>query len=40
MQASKVDAVARDIITQAGFGEQFGHSTGHGLGLDVMSFHE
>ena len=30
-----VDAVARDIITQAGYGPQFGHSLGHGLGLEV-----
>lgn len=30
-----VDAVARDIITAAGYGEQFGHSLGHGVGLDV-----
>lgn len=30
-----VDALAREIITEAGYGEQFGHSLGHGVGLDV-----
>jgi len=30
-----VDAVARGIIADAGFGECFGHGLGHGLGLDV-----
>lgn len=30
-----VDAAARDIIKAAGYGEQFGHSTGHSLGLEI-----
>lgn len=30
-----VDKVCRDIITDAGYGEYFVHSTGHGIGLDV-----
>jgi Xaa-Pro aminopeptidase len=30
-----VDAAARDHIAKAGYGPQFGHSLGHGLGLDV-----
>lgn len=30
-----LDAVSRDLITDAGFGEFFGHSLGHGVGLDV-----
>lgn len=29
------DKVARDIITEAGYGEHFGHGLGHSLGLDV-----
>ena len=30
-----IDKAARDLITEAGFGEYFGHSTGHGVGLDI-----
>ncbi|MEJ6548380.1 M24 family metallopeptidase [Corynebacterium sp. USCH3] len=30
-----VDKVCRDIIDDAGYGEYFVHSTGHGVGLDV-----
>jgi len=29
------DALARDYITDKGYGEQFGHSLGHGVGLNV-----
>ena len=29
-----VDAAARDLITDAGWGEHFIHRTGHGIGLD------
>ncbi|WP_232696079.1 M24 family metallopeptidase [Brevibacillus daliensis] len=35
MTGKEVDALCRDIITEAGYGEKFGHSTGHGLGMDV-----
>ncbi len=30
-----VDALARDIIKNAGFGDNFGHGTGHSLGLFI-----
>jgi Xaa-Pro aminopeptidase len=31
----RLDAVARSYIAQCGYGREFGHSLGHGLGLDV-----
>ena len=33
--AEAVDATARDLITQAGYGEFFIHRTGHGIGLET-----
>ena len=35
MTASELDAVARDIITAAGFGHEFSHRLGHGIGLEI-----
>ncbi|GIP20227.1 Xaa-Pro peptidase family protein [Paenibacillus sp. J22TS3] len=35
MTGAEADALARDIITRYGYGDQFGHSTGHGLGMEV-----
>jgi Xaa-Pro aminopeptidase len=35
MKARKVDALTRDVVTKAGFGEYYVHSTGHGVGLDI-----
>lgn len=31
----EADALTRDYINEQGYGEYFGHSTGHGIGLDV-----
>lgn len=31
----EADKLARDVITDAGYGDQFGHSLGHGIGLEV-----
>lgn len=33
--AESIDAIARDIITDAGYGEEFITRTGHGIGLEV-----
>ena len=33
--AGLIDSTARSIIGNAGYGEYFGHSTGHGVGLDI-----
>ncbi len=30
-----VDAVARDIISEGGYGEYFGHGLGHGVGIEI-----
>ncbi|MEX2461986.1 MAG: Xaa-Pro peptidase family protein [Paenibacillaceae bacterium] len=35
MTGKEADAVARDIIRKAGFGDNFGHGTGHGLGMEI-----
>lgn len=35
IEVTKVDSAARDYIKKAGFGEYFGHGTGHGVGLAV-----
>ncbi|MED3311934.1 Xaa-Pro dipeptidase [Bacillus thuringiensis] len=31
----EADALTRDYITEKGYGEYFGHSTGHGIGLEI-----
>ena len=33
VQSTQLDSTARDIIRDAGFGDYFGHSLGHGVGL-------
>lgn len=35
MTGREADALARDLIASRGYGEMFGHSLGHGLGLEV-----
>ena len=35
MLGKEVDKVARDIITEAGYGPYFGHGYGHSLGMEV-----
>ena len=35
MTGQQADAIARDIIKEAGYGDNFGHGTGHGIGLEV-----
>ena len=32
---SAVDAAARDVITEAGFGDNFGHGLGHSVGIEI-----
>lgn len=36
--AEEIDAVARDYITENGYGAYFPHLTGHGLGLNVHEY--
>jgi Xaa-Pro aminopeptidase len=35
MTGSEGDALARDVISQYGYGDHFGHGTGHSLGLEI-----
>lgn len=35
MVASDLDKIARDIIESYGYGKEFGHSLGHGVGLEI-----
>ena len=35
VECQDVDSIARKIIEKAGYGEYFGHSLGHGIGLEV-----
>ena len=38
MTGKEADAIARDIISDAGHGDDFGHSLGHGVGLEVHEY--
>ena len=35
MTVKEADALSRDFIEAHGYGEEFGHSLGHGIGLDI-----
>jgi Xaa-Pro aminopeptidase len=35
VRAKEVDGAAREVIVEAGYGDHFGHGTGHGVGLEV-----
>ena len=35
LPCSEADKAARDIIDNAGYGDYFGHSTGHGVGVEI-----
>lgn len=35
LKGKEVDAIARNIIKDAGYGEYFGHGLGHSVGLDI-----
>ena len=35
MPVHEADALARDLITEAGYGAHFGHGLGHGVGLEI-----
>jgi len=35
MTGEEGDALARDVICRASYGDAFGHSTGHGVGIDI-----
>ena len=35
LTGKQADAITREYITEKGYGEYFGHSTGHGIGLEI-----
>ena len=38
MTAGEADALSRDVIAEAGHGDHFGHSLGHGVGLFIHEY--
>lgn len=35
MECNEIDAIARNIIKEAGYGENFGHGLGHSVGIEI-----
>lgn len=38
MTGAECDAIARDVIAEKGYGDNFGHSLGHGVGIAVHEY--
>ena len=38
VSGGEADFAAREVIRRAGYGEDFGHSLGHGVGLELDEF--
>ena len=35
MTGEETDSLSRNVIAEAGYGDNFGHSLGHGVGLEI-----
>ena len=38
IKGHELDEIARNVISSNGYGEQFGHSLGHGVGMEIHEF--